>query len=417
VAGGTGCRYIQAVGVNRWVGALRQRNFRVFFIGQAASQIGTGMAPVAIAFAVLEHGSASDVGYVLAAETLPLVLFLLVGGVIADKFSRRLVMLSSDILRFCAQGVLGIWILVATPPLWGFLFLAALLGTGMAFFTPAMTGLVPQILEDAHLQQGNALNGLAESGGRIVGPALAGVIIATSSPGWAVLVDALSYLVSVLSLAMVRADWSVIRPSDTFVVLLREGWQQFWDRTWLWVVVVQSSIVNTLIFAPFFVLGPVIAKEHLRGATAWGAVLASLGVGALVGGAVMLRVRPRRPLLVGMLISFVWVFPLMALAYPVSTVAIAIGSFFGGGALSVFGALWNTTMQREIPAEVLSRVSAYDWFGSLVFLPLGMAAVGPLADSFGTTVVLVTAAGLTVLLIAAVLLVPSVTQLRVPEST
>jgi len=201
------------------------------------------------------------------------------------------------------------------------------------------------------------------------------------------------------------------------VVLLREGWQQFWDRTWLWVVVVQSSIVNTLIFAPFFVLGPVIAKEHLRGATAWGAVLASLGVGALVGGAVMLRVRPRRPLLVGMLISFVWVFPLMALAYPVSTVAIAIGSFFGGGALSVFGALWNTTMQREIPAEVLSRVSAYDWFGSLVFLPLGMAAVGPLADSFGTTVVLVTAAGLTVLLIAAVLLVPSVTQLRVPEST
>jgi len=417
VAGGTGCRYIQAVGVNRWVGALRPRNFRVFFIGQAASQIGTGMAPVAIAFAVLEHGSASDVGYVLAAETLPLVLFLLVGGVIADKFSRRLVMLSSDILRFCAQGVLGIWILVATPPLWGFLFLAALLGTGMAFFTPAMTGLVPQILEDAHLQQGNALNGLAESGGRIVGPALAGVIIATSSPGWAVLVDALSYLVSVLSLAMVRADWSVIRPSDTFVVLLREGWQQFWDRTWLWVVVVQSSIVNTLIFAPFFVLGPVIAKEHLRGATAWGAVLASLGVGALVGGAVMLRVRPRRPLLVGMLISFVWVFPLMALAYPVSTVAIAIGSFFGGGALSVFGALWNTTMQREIPAEVLSRVSAYDWFGSLVFLPLGMAAVGPLADSFGTTVVLVTAAGLTVLLIAAVLLVPSVTQLRVPEST
>ena len=417
MAGGTGCRYIQAVGVNRWVGALRQRNFRVFFIGQAASQIGTGMAPVAIAFAVLEHGSASDVGYVLAAETLPLVLFLLVGGVIADKFSRRLVMLSSDILRFCAQGVLGIWILVATPPLWGFLFLAALLGTGMAFFTPAMTGLVPQILEDAHLQQGNALNGLAESGGRIVGPALAGVIIATSSPGWAVLVDALSYLVSVLSLAMVRADWSVIRPSDTFVVLLREGWQQFWDRTWLWVVVVQSSIVNTLIFAPFFVLGPVIAKEHLRGATAWGAVLASLGVGALVGGAVMLRVRPRRPLLVGMLISFVWVFPLMALAYPVSTVAIAIGSFFGGGALSVFGALWNTTMQREIPAEVLSRVSAYDWFGSLVFLPLGMAAVGPLADSFGTTVVLVTAAGLTVLLIAAVLLVPSVTQLRVPEST
>lgn len=404
------------MGINRWVGALRQRNFRVFFIGQAASQIGTGMAPVAIAFAVLEHGSASDVGYVLAAETLPLVLFLLIGGVIADQFSRRLVMLSSDVLRFAAEGALGVWILVGAPPLWGFLVLAALLGTGMAFFTPAMTGLVPQMVEDAHLQQGNALNGLAESGGRIVGPALAGVIIATSSPGWAVLVDALSYLVSVVSLAMVRADWSVIKPSDTFLVLLRQGWQQFWDRTWLWVVVVQSSIVNVLIFAPYFVLGPVVAKEHLRGATAWGAVLASLGVGALVGGAIMLRVHPRRPLLVAMLTSFVWAFPLIAMAYPVSTVAIAIGSFFGGGAMAVFGALWNTTMQREIPAEVLSRVSAYDWFGSLVFLPLGMAAVGPLAASFGATAVFVTAAVLTLVLTAAVLMVPSVTRLQVPES-
>jgi MFS family permease len=404
------------VGINRWVGALRQRNFRVFFIGQAASQIGTGMAPVAIAFAVLEHGSASDVGYVLAAETLPLVLFLLIGGVIADKFSRRLVMLSSDVLRFAAEGALGVWILMGTPPLWGFLVLAALLGSGMAFFTPAMTGLVPQIVEDAHLQQGNALNGLAESGGRVVGPALAGVIIATSSPGWAVLVDALSYLVSVVSLAMVRADWSVIKPSDTFLVLLRQGWQQFWDRTWLWVVVVQSSIVNMLIFAPYFVLGPVVAKEHLRGATAWGAVLASLGVGALVGGAIMLRVHPRRPLLVAMLTSFVWAFPLVAMAYPVSTVAIAIGSFLGGGAMSVFGALWNTTMQREIPVEVLSRVSAYDWFGSLVFLPLGMAAVGPLAASFGAPAVFVTAAVFTVVLTAAVLMVPSVTRLQAPKA-
>jgi MFS family permease len=409
-------QYIQAVGINRWVGALRQRNFRVFFIGQAASQIGTGMAPVAIAFAVLEHGSASDVGYVLAAETLPLVLFLLIGGVIADKFSRRLVMLSSDVLRFAAEGALGVWILMGTPPLWGFLVLAALLGSGMAFFTPAMTGLVPQIVEDAHLQQGNALNGLAESGGRVVGPALAGVIIATSSPGWAVLVDALSYLVSVVSLAMVRADWSVIKPSDTFLVLLRQGWQQFWDRTWLWVVVVQSSIVNMLIFAPYFVLGPVVAKEHLRGATAWGAVLASLGVGALVGGAIMLRVHPRRPLLVAMLTSFVWAFPLVAMAYPVSTVAIAIGSFLGGGAMSVFGALWNTTMQREIPVEVLSRVSAYDWFGSLVFLPLGMAAVGPLAASFGAPAVFVTAAVFTVVLTAAVLMVPSVTRLQAPKA-
>ncbi len=404
------------VGATNWIGALKERNFRVFFIGQAASQIGTGMAPVAIAFAVLEHGSASDVGYVLAAETLPLVLFLLIGGVIADRFSRRLVMLGSDVLRFAAEAALAVWILVGTPPLWGFLVLAGLLGIGMAFFTPAMTGLVPQIVDETNLQQGNALNGLAESGGGIVGPVLAGIIIATSGPGWAVLVDALSYLLSVVSLAMVRADWSSIRPSDTFLVLMRQGWDQFWSRTWLWVVVVQASVVNMLIYAPFFVLGPVVSKEHLGGATAWGIILAALGAGAMVGGTVMLRVHPRRPLLVAVMTTLLWAVPLLALAFPVSILAIAVGAFLSGGSMSVFGALWNTTMQREIPPEVLSRVSAYDWFGSLVFLPLGMAIVGPLSTSLGTATVLVAVAVLTVIVTAGVLLVPSVTGLRVPES-
>ena len=400
---------------NRWIGALEHRNFRVFLIGQAASQIGTGMLPVALSFAVLEHGTTSDLGYVLAAELLPLVLFLLVGGVIADRLSRRLVMLGSDILRFAAEATLAVWILVGAPPLWGFLVLVAFMGVGQAFFTPAMTGLVPQILDSERLQQGNALNGLTESGGSILGPALAGAIVVVASPGWAVLADAVTYLVSVVSLAMVRADWSTMRPSDTFLVLLREGWRQFWARTWLWVIVVQSSVVNVLVFAPYFVLGPAVAKEHLGGAAAWGLVLTALGVGAVLGGLVMLRVHVRRPMLVAIVTSFVWAIPLLAIAEARSTVVIAIGSFLGGMAMSTFGALWNTTMQREIPEEVLSRVSAYDWFGSLVFLPLGMVAVGPLAVVLGMATVLVTAAVLTVVLTGAVLLVPAVTGLRAPD--
>jgi len=400
---------------NRWIGALEHRNFRVFLIGQVASQIGTGMLPVALSFAVLEHGTTSDLGYVLAAELLPLVLFLLVGGVIADRLNRRLVMLGSDILRFATEATLAIWILVGAPPLWGFLVLVAFMGVGQAFFTPAMTGLVPQILDSERLQQGNALNGLTESGGGILGPALAGVIVVVASPGWAVLADAVTYLVSVVSLAMVRADWSTMRPSDTFLVLLREGWRQFWARTWLWVIVVQSSVVNVLVFAPYFVLGPAVAKEHLGGAAAWGLVLTALGVGAVLGGLVMLRVHVRRPMLVAIVTSFVWAIPLLAIAEARSTVVIAFGSFLGGMAMSTFGALWNTTMQREIPDEVLSRVSAYDWFGSLVFLPLGMVAVGPLAVVLGMATVLVAAAVLTVVLTGAVLLVPAVTGLRAPD--
>ena len=399
----------------QWIGALHHRNFRVFFIGQTASQVGTGMLPVALSFAVLEHGTASDVGFVFAAQLLPLVLFLLIGGVLADRLNRRRVMLGSDLLRFVAEAVLAVWILVATPPLWGFLVLVVCVGVGEAFFTPAMTGLVPQILEAEHLQQGNALTGLAESGGGIVGPAAAGVIVATSSPGWAVLADAATYLVSVVSLALVRADWSSVRPTDRFLVLLREGWRQFWSRTWLWVIVVQASVVNVLVFAPYFVLGPAVAKEQLGGAAAWGLVLTALGVGAVLGGVVMLRVHVRHPLRVAMLTGFTWAIPLVAMATARSTVVIAVGSFLGGVSMSVFGALWNTTMQREVPDEVLSRVSAYDWFGSLVFLPIGMAVVGPLAAALGTATVLVACAVCTVVLTGITLSVPAVYGLRAPD--
>jgi uncharacterized membrane protein len=158
-----------------------------------------------------------------------------------------------------------------------------------------------------------------------------------------------------------------------------------------------------------------VAKDHLGGAASWGIVLASLGAGALAGGVVLLRVHPSRPLFVGLVTSFVWAIPLLAMAIRPSTALIAIGSFLGGGSMSVFNTLWNTTVQREIPTEVLSRVSAYDWFGSLAFLPIGMALVGPLAIRFGDTAVLIAAVVLTVALTVAVLSIPAVSRLRSPE--
>src|ERR1019366_6214605 len=140
--------------LDRWTGALKERNFRLLFIGQTASQVGTGMAPVAIVFAVLAHGTATDVGYVLAAETAPLVILLLIGGVVGDRVSRRKLMLQSDALRTLAECTLGLWVLLGRPPLWGFMFLAALMGIGQAFFNPALTAMVPQMLSPQRLQQG-----------------------------------------------------------------------------------------------------------------------------------------------------------------------------------------------------------------------------------------------------------------------
>ncbi len=397
---------------DRWLGPLSARDFRLFLAGRLTSFIGTGMLPVALAFAVLgRHGSTSEVGYVLGAETLPLVLFLLVGGAAADRLNRRVVMLSADVLRAAAQGVLAGWILVGHPPLWGFLATQALVGTGNAFFTPAMTGLIPQVVPGAALQQANVLNSMAEWSGRLFGPALAGIIVATSGPGWAVAADALSYVLSALCLAGLRVGWSGTAATEPFVAQLRTGWRAFSSRTWLWSIVVQFSSYGFIVFAPFFVLGAVVADRSLGGAAAWGTVLALQGLGSVLGSVVMLRVRPRRPLLVAELGLISFALPMVALAAGANLTVVAATAFVSGASIGVFGPLWDTTMQSQLPPEVLSRASAYDWFGSMVFLPLGYALAGTLARLLGIDGALYLGAGWLVLSTVVVVSLPGVTSL------
>jgi predicted MFS family arabinose efflux permease len=290
------------------------------------------------------------------------------------------------------------------------------MGIGQAFFNPALTGIVPQMLNDEKLQQGNALNGISNSSGGVIGPAIAGVIVAVSSPGWAILIDGLTYLVSVVSLAMIRIDWQASEDSDSFISLLRQGWREFWSRTWLWAIVVEASFVNAL-FASFLVLGPVVAKQSLGGAKSWGAILAAEGLGAVVGGIIMLRVHPRRPLLVATLSALVFPVPLFFVAARSPTIVIALSGFLAGSFITVFAVQWNTTVQREIPSDVLSRVSAYDWFGSLALMPIAMALVGPLSSRIGITTTLVGSGVLMMALVLSVLLVPSVIRLRAPDRT
>ena len=405
--------------LEKWLGALHERNFRFYFFGQLTSSIGSGMAPVALAFAVLaiRHGSASDVGAVLAAEAIPLVVFLLVGGVAADRLGRRRVMLGADVLRAGAEAALGAWVVLGTPPLWGFLLLAALVGTGMAFFMPSLTGLIPQIVSPGRLSQANAWNGLTFSIGGIVGPALAGVIVATASPGWAILADGLSYVMSVLSLAALRLSPLAEGPSESFYAHLRRGWMEFWSRSWLWPIVVFFSIFNMVMFAPWLVLGAVIFKQSLGGAPAWGTVLASQGAGSVAGGIAMLRLRPNRPLVAAALSLLVWPFPLLSLAFLAPVPVIALAAFTGGVAFAVFDTQWQTTMQSQVPPEVLSRVSSYDWFGSLVFLPVGFALAGPVAAAVGSHAVFVFASVYVLLGAAVILSIPSVRRMRARAAT
>lgn len=397
----------------RWLGALHERNFRLYFIGQLTSEIGTGMTPVALSFAVLAlaHGSAVDVGAVLSAQTVPIVALLLVGGVAGDRFGRRRVMLAADVFRAIAQLLLAGWVLFGHPRLWSFLLLSALVGTGTAFFMPSLTGLIPEIASRGRLTQANAFRGLTFAIGGIVGPSVAGVIVAAASPGWAIAVDALSYVVSACSLAALRLGPVATSSSESFLVQLRQGWDEFWSRTWLWAMVLAASVANTVITAPYIILGAVIAKTTLGGASVWGWILGAQGVGAVVGGVGMLRIRFRRPLVAAMLSLLVWPFPLLTLAFSAPVPVIAVAAFLGGACFACVGANWETTLQREIPREVLSRISAYDAFGSLVLLPIGYAVVGPVASLVGVRAVFVAGSVSLVVAVAFTLLIPSVRQM------
>jgi hypothetical protein len=249
----------------------------------------------------------------------------------------------------------------------------------------------------------------------LAGPAVAGVIVAGAGAGWALAADAGSYAVSAACIATLRLGWSRPDPAgERFGAGLRTGLREFRSRTWLWSVVTQFSLLAATVFAPFLVLGAVIAKHSLGGADAWGLVLAANGAGGVVAGVVLLRARPRRPLLTGEAMLLVWALPLCALAFKAPLAVLTVSAFAAGAAQGAFEPLWMTTMQQLLPDEVLSRVSAYDWFGSLVFLPVGYLVAGPLSHAVGTRPLLLAGAGWLVVSTSAVLAVRQVRTVTLP---
>lgn len=399
------------------LGVLAERNFRLFMTGYATSLVGSAMVPVALTFAVLQEGhSAADVGFVLAAEAIPLVCLVLIGGVIADYLSRRTVMIGSDGVRCVSQLLLAALLLTGSPPLWVFMLLAAVLGAGQAFFNPALTGLLPLVCSSGRLQQANALSGVATSAALIGGPALAGVIVATGGAGWAIAIDGLTYAVSAACLALVQIPARAAHRDESFAGQLRTGWAEFRSRNWLWVTVAQFSLFNVFTYSPFMVLGAVLADRVLGGAAVWGGILAAQGVGSIVGGLAVLRVRIGRPLVAVVLGLACFSGPVALLAARAPVAAIAAAAAVSGAGFAVSDALWSTTLQQQVPAAALSRVSAYDWLGSIAFVPLGYALAGPLAGAIGISATLWLGTGWAVMGGAAAVSFPSVRRLRASPS-
>jgi MFS family permease len=388
---------------------LRRRDFRLLFGAYAVSVLGDRMVNIALAFAVLHlGGTASDVGIVLAARTLPLVASLLIGGVVADRTSRRTVMVAADLSRLATQGALAALLIAGEPAIALVAVLSGLSGLATGFFEPASTGLMPVVVAPDRLQQANGLRATAMAGGEIAGPVLAGALVAAAGAGYALAVDAVTFGISALLLAGLRLPARVRREASTFVADLRDGWGAFRSRTWVWSIVASASIGNVL-WGAWSSLGPVVAEADLGGAAVWGAVLGAMGVGALAGAVAGIRVRPHRPLVLAVSASSLFGAPLARLAAGAPAALVAAGALLAGGGMMLGGTIWESTLQRRVPAESLSRVSSYDWFGALAFRPLGLIVWGPIAAAIGIHVALWLAA---VLLFATILSPLSVRAVR-----
>ena len=391
---------------------LREREFRLLFAGRVVSYVGNAIAPIAIAFAVLDiTGSKSDLGLVLAARSLPQVIFLLAGGIWADRLPRHHVMVASSLLSGASQGAVAALVLTGTAEIWHLAALGAVNGTASAFFFPASSGVMPQTVPGELLQEANAILRLALNAAWIGGAAAGGLLVAGVGPGWAIAIDAVSFALGAVFVGLMRLE-PVAMEARNFLAELGEGWHEFRSRTWLWTIVVQFSVVNAVVSGSFSVLGPAVADAELGGAAAWGLILAAQSAGLVAGGLLALRFRPQRILLVASLGILIAAPELIALGVPLPTLAIAGFSFVAGMGIETFGVLWDTAMQQNIPGEKLSRVYSYDALGSFVLIPVGLASAGPVAELIGVRAALWSAAAVVVVATLLVLLVEDVRSLR-----
>jgi len=350
------------------------------------------MAPIALAFAVLDIGSASDLGLVLAAAWVPQIVFILVGGVWADRLPRHLLMVGANVFSGAAQAGVAVLLLLDKAQLWQLVALQVGRGIAISFFFPASQGVVPQTVGTEHLQEANALLRLSQTTTNIIGAVVGGALVATIGSGWAIAFDAATYFASAGILSRMRVRFRPRERAASFVRELTEGWQEFRSRTWLWVVVVAAAVGNMAWVGSQSVLGPVVAKESLHGAAGWGAVIGAESVGLVGAGVLALRWRPQRLLLHGVLGLLATPLFLGALAVPLPLPLVLVVAAAAGFGVELFNVYWVTALQQHIADEVLARVNSYDALGSFVFIPVGLTIVGPIADLIGVSTTLWSAA-------------------------
>ncbi len=395
---------------------LRRRDFALFFAATSISTLGTATVPVALTFALLVAGySASAVGLVLAAQTTPTVLLMLAGGVVGDRWPRRRLMIASDLLRCVSQGVLATLLALGHPSLSSLMCLAAFCGVGNAFYSPAESGLIPQVAGLGAIKDANSLVSLTGSLSAIIGPALGGVLVAVGGASVAIGLDSASYAASATSLALMRLSPQIEQPRTSLVTDLRLGWGEFNRHRWLQLLTVQYGLLNLLAFAPFFVLGPSLFAAIAGGARTWGLIASATGMGGIAGGLLVLRVPIPRPLLAIQVATALLATPLVMLALHAPALLLAVGSATFGVALAVVNVLVQTSLQDSIPPDFLSRVSSLVGLAAMGLGPIGFALCGPVASLIGTERALSLGAGALLLTVVVLLSSRDVREFRLSE--
>lgn len=392
---------------------LRHTAFRYFLGARLTTLLGSAIAPIAVAFAVLDlTHSASALGMVLAARTIPLILLVLFGGVLADRIRRDVVLVASNLVCLLTQSLAAVLLLTGTAEVWQLAAIEAVNGAAAAFTFPALQGLIPQLVARGELQQANALSGLVRNVTTIGGGALAGGIVGFFGPGWGLAIDAATFGIAALLISRVRLARTAREAAGHSTWQdLRVGWQEFVSRRWVWVIVAAFTVINAIIAGALNTLGPLVADETF-GRVGWGLMNSAMGVGLVLGALVMLRWRPQRPMVVGMLGMTLTAAQVLLLGLHPSLAALLVLAMFVGIGSDFFGIGWETALQQHVPQEKLSRVASYDVLGSLLAMPIGQLVAGPLADAFGVTDVIVGGGLLMAAVILLALLDPSVRGLR-----
>ena len=378
---------------------LRHPAFRNLWLAQTTSVVGDRLVIVALALYVTDlTGSATDVGLVLGAQTVPLVAFLLIGGVWADRMARAKLMIATDVVRAALHLLLAALIFTDVVAVWQIVVIEALFGTAQAFFQPAYSGLLPRTVPEEEIQEAQALTNLTANFAELTGPALATALVLGAGAGWAFLLDALTFVVSVVLMLRVRvSDEPVVGERRTALAELAEGFAEVRSRPWIWVTVVVFAIAVPVGYAPLFVLGPAIAEDSYGSATLFGIVTTLFGAGALLGALSGLRWRPLHPMRAGFFIIAGWPLLLVAFGLVAPAALVFVLAFVTGAGFALFDVWWNTAMAERVPPHALSRVSAYDWMGSLILLPVGFLLAGPIAEATTDATVMVAGGVLTAL--------------------